>query len=109
MAWDTSIYLLTFTKTINDIGDQVKTPVPRKIFATKKSIRQSEFYQAQGTDLKPEIMFEIWLADYQDEHFLTYEKRPGDGQQQYTILRTFEPNNDRIELVCGRVINKDAP
>lgn len=108
MAWDTQIKLLTPTSTTNDIGDTVRTRVPRPIFVNKKSIRQSEFWQAQETDLKPEIMFEAWLADYQDEQFLLYQAVNDDTERQYTIIRTYEKNNDRVELICGRVVSKVA-
>lgn len=106
--WQDIIHLRTFTKTISPAGDTEKSPVDREIYANKKSISQKEFYQAQGTDLKPEVKFELWLADYRDEHYLTWEKRLGEGQKQYTVLRSYEPNNDKIEIICGRVVNKEA-
>lgn len=106
--WDSEIYLLEENNTTNAAGDQVKGFTPRKIFANKHSIRSKEFYQAQATDLKPEIEFEIWLGDYNDEHFLTYAKRIGDDPKQYTIIKTYEKNNDRIMLTCARVVNKVA-
>lgn len=84
------------TKTRNSNGDIIKVPTWTNIFAEKKSIRQSEFYQAAQTDFKPEIMFEVWLHEYNGENELKYD---GDV---YQVLRTYSNNKDKIEIVCGK-------
>lgn len=103
------INLLSDSTTTNNIGDPVKTPVAREVFADRKSIRQSEFYQAAAAGLKPEVMFEMRLADYEGEESLSYAEDPEDTPKIYTIIRTYEKNKDMIELICKRVVNKVAP
>lgn len=103
------INLLSDSTTTNSIGDAVKTPVSREVFADRKSIRQSEFYQAAAAGLKPEIMFEINLIDYEGERYLTYSEDPAEDPKHYTIIRTYEKDRDKIELICKRVVNKVAP
>ncbi|MCI3922492.1 phage head closure protein [Paenibacillus sp. TRM 82003] len=84
----------------NDIGDMI--PVPgqdRQIYANKKSIRQSEFYQAAANGMKPELMFEVRSIDYVDEKELYYNDKP------YTIIRTYTKNGEITELVCAGLVN----
>ena len=53
------VKLISVTVTENDMGDIIETPVEREVFADKQSIRQSEFYQAAATGLRPELMFVV--------------------------------------------------
>ena len=99
MRKDKIIYLIGFTQSENDISDTIKTPVLRETFAEKKSIRQSEFYQAAATDLKPELTFVVWTLEYNGESALKYEEKT------YNIIRTFEPNDKEMELICSGLVN----
>lgn len=92
-------YLVSETETTNDLGDTVLTPTERLVYVDRKSVRQSEFYQAQAVGLRPELMFEMRRADYQDEPKLKYDDKT------YLIIRTFEKNKDFIELICQGVVN----
>ena len=74
------------------MGDSITTSEKRLVFANKKSIRQSEFYQAQATGLKPELTFEIHLFEYADEPKLQYENKT------YKIIRTFENGETLIDM-----------
>lgn len=85
-----------------DNGDIIPVSEWRTAFAEKKSIKQTEFYQAAANGLKPELVFKIWQIDYQDEDELMYEDK------LYRIIRTFESDIDMLELVCERDVNQDA-
>ncbi len=99
--FDSVIYLLTETNTINKYGDTVTQVTERPVFAEVKSISQSEFYQAQTVGLKPEIKFVIAdFCDYQNEKRLRYTPFNG-SQEEYTVLRTYR-NNVNLEIVCAR-------
>lgn len=99
MRRDSIVYLIPTTFTKNDMGDAVKLKgQPRKLLAEKKSIRQSEFYQAAGTDFKPELTFVIWPHEYQDESILKYKEK------EYKIIRTFEKNIKELELICEGLV-----
>jgi len=97
---DKIINLITFTKTKNELRDSVKTPVRRETMAEKKSIGQSEHYQAAATDLRPEIKFVIWTLEYNNESVLEFEGK------MYNIIRTFEPNDKETEVICSGMVNK---
>ena len=94
------IALISFTDGSNEMGDPIKVPVRREnIFADKQSIRQSEFYQAMAQGLKPELTFIIRTCEYNQESMLEFKLKP------YTIIRTFEKENEFIELICQGGVN----
>ena len=99
MLWRDVINLIAVTSTAtNDYGDPIDTESSRKIFANKKSIRQSEFYQAMGTGLKPVIMFEVRSIDYANEETLLY------NSVRYKIEREYSKNGEISELICTGLV-----
>jgi SPP1 family predicted phage head-tail adaptor len=90
---DDVLEFITFTETRNNLGDVITEPAYRRVFADKKSIRQSEFYAAQSSGLKPEVMFVVWSLDYQGEEHFRHNNR------KYKVVRTFETNNEQMEIV----------
>ena len=99
MLFKDVVKLISITYTENSIGDIIESKTVKEVFANKKSIRQSEFYQAQASGLKPEIMFEIREIDYLDEKILSYESK------EYNIIRTYSKDDELIELVCQGLVN----
>ena len=94
------VKLISITVAENDMGDIIETPVEREVFADKQSIRQSEFYQAAATGLRPELMFVVRSIDYEGEPKLKYNGK------EYTIIRTYDKDGELTELVCQGVVNK---
>lgn len=85
--------------TENDLGDQIEVPgESRQVFANKKSVRQTEFYQAQATGLKPELMFEVRSIEYQEEPKLAFNGK------EYNIIRAYE-KGELTEIVCTGIVN----
>lgn len=80
----------------DQFGDPVQTEKRSEpIFAELKSIGQTEFYQAQTNDKKPEIKFKIAdYLDYQNQKYLIH-----DGIR-YKILRTFRTESNELEITC---------
>lgn len=85
-----------------------ETPLPwaqvssRTVYADKKSIRQSEFYQAQATGLKPEIMFVIRSSEYDNETKLIY------NMKRYNIIRAYDTKNEMTELICAGIVGTEV-
>ena len=101
--FDEVITLIHYTETTDYYGDPFKVTTERQLFAEVKSISQTEFYQAQGLGLKPEIKFIIAdFFDYKGEMKIKYTPFGG-TEEIYTILRTYRTNN-RLEIVCKRGI-----
>lgn len=94
MRFNSTIDLLKIIHTQDDVGNDVETIEKRKTLAEKKSVKQSEFYQAATAGLKPEIVFVLWSQEYKWENKLEY-----DGKI-YSIIRVYEKQDKIIELVC---------
>lgn len=99
MLWRDVIDLITITTTQNNMGDNIETETSNQVFANKKSIRQSEFYQAQATGLRPEVMFEIKTINYNQETKLGY------NDKTYNIIRVYDKNGEITELICQCLVN----
>ena len=94
------INLISLEDGTNTMGDAIKIPIEGpNIFADKQSIRQSEFYQAAAVGLKPEITLVIRTIEYNQESLLKYNSK------KYNIIRTYEKDNEFIELICNGVVN----
>lgn len=77
----------------DEYGNVVFSEKRTTIFAEKKSVRQSEFFQAAAVGFKPEVMLEVYSFEYHGEEFCEI-----DGER-FNIYRTFEkPNSYRLEL-----------
>lgn len=85
-----------------ETGRPITAETLREVFADVESVRQSEFYQAQSVGMKPEIMFSIRQGDYNNETTLEYEST------RYSIIRTYSIDGEIIELICSRVVLKNA-
>lgn len=94
------VKLISVTVTENDMGDIIETPVEREVFADKQSIRQSEFYQAAATGLRPELMFVVRTVEYDHEPKLKH------GDKTYTIIRAYDRDGELTELICQGTVNK---
>ena len=99
MLFKEVIKLISVTVTENDMGDIIETPVEREVYADKQSIRQSEFYQAAATGLRPELMFVVTSIEYEGEQKLKY------NDKEYTIIRTYDKDDELTELICQGVVN----
>jgi len=72
------------------------------VYADELSVGQSEFYQAAAVGLRPELKFEIFAGDYNDEKSLEYNSK------KYDIKRTYRKGPDKVELTCQGVINRGS-
>ena len=97
--FDDVLELIEINYSQNEIGDTIEVKTYTEIFATRKSIRQSEFYQAQSTGLKPEIAFEINSFEYNEETHVRYNNK------EYKVLRTYQKSIDKLEIVLEGVVN----
>jgi len=67
-----------------DYGEPIQSMVYRQVFANKKSVRQSEFYQAANVGLKPELIFEINSFEFNNDEKVKYQGK------EYSIIRTYD-------------------
>ena len=91
--YDETIYLLSKEPTgeKDEYGDDILKIVKKPVFAEKKSVKRTEFYQAQSSGYKPEIASDS--IDYDGQSEIEYE------WITYKVLRTYETGT-KIEIVC---------
>lgn len=84
----------------DEIGDPIKeVNYSKEVFCEEKSVKYSEFYQAQSQGFKPEIVLVLWIDDYENEKYIKYE------DVEYKVFRKYKINKEKIELVLTRGIN----
>ena len=93
------IKLVSITVTDDDIGNQVETETTNEVWAEETGVRQSEFYNAAVTGLKPEKTFIIWANEYSGQ-----TKIEADGVK-YKLIRAYNnpAKSEMMELVCEKV------
>lgn len=96
MLFSDVINLVKISNYKNEYFDIVQAETKRQVYANKKSIKMSEFYQAQVVGMKPELIFEIWANEYEGEEYIEF-----DGIK-YKIIRTYMKNVDILELVVSK-------
>ncbi|WP_434794422.1 hypothetical protein TPDSL_14010 [Terrisporobacter petrolearius] len=89
--------LISFSNTVNERGNIIKSKQYNSVFANKKSISQSEFYEAEKLGFKPSFRFEMYSSEYNDELFARYEGT------EYKVLKTYKNSIDKIELTLEGV------
>ena len=100
MNSDTMVTLIKRGDPVTDAyGNSVYPEIPTRVFAVKKSVQQSEFFQAAAVGFKPKIMLEVYSFEYHNEEFCEL-----DGER-YSIYRTYSPKgSDRIELYLTAIV-----
>lgn len=95
---DELIYFMDYTTEDeeDEFRDKKITPkISSEVYAEILSINQTEFYQAQTSDKKPEIKFKITdYLDYGNQEYLIH------NSVRYKILRTYRTKNNELEITC---------
>lgn len=87
---------------MNEIITLLTEDSQRFVFCALRSIGTSEFYQAQATNLTPELKFVLRdYLDYQGELYVAYEGT------LYRVIRTYRAGQ-QIELTCTRASSEEV-
>lgn len=100
--WNNTLFLgrAIVSDETDDIGDKIEKIVyDNEIFCNEKSVKSNEFYQAQALGMKPEIVLEILVEEYNKEKYVKYE------DEEYKVLRTYKTSSEKIELTLTRGID----
>ena len=98
MTYDHELTLISQIITEDAIGNQVPVETETVILCGLKSIGRAEFYNAATTGLKPEITFIIHAYEYAGQKKVKFEGN------YYSVIRTYEPSFEELELTCERII-----
>ena len=102
MLFRDTIDLVSVAYSTNDVGNSAEVETKLTVYADKQSIRQSEFYQAAQTGLKPELMFVIRTIDYNNETRLEYNSK------KYNIIRAYDKTGEFTELICQGIVGTEV-
>lgn len=91
-----TLFLLTTTYTENQYGVPVASCTKTEVFCERSSVSRNEFFEAGRNGLNPQFVFTVFKGDYQGETVCEYEG------QTYSIYRTYETDDDYIELYVER-------
>ena len=98
--WSDICYLGELKISTDDIGDSIACiEYKQEIFCNEKSIKLSEFYQAQAVGMKPELTLELMAVDYSKEKYIKY------NDEEYRVLRTYKTTRDKIEVTLVKGVN----
>jgi SPP1 family predicted phage head-tail adaptor len=85
--------LKTVDRGTNEDFESTETLESAAVFAESKGVTRSEFYAAENTKYRPEIVLKVWADEYAGE-----TRAVVDGVE-YTVIRSY-PVGDKIELTC---------
>ena len=91
---------------LDSLRKPVKTFAKRQVFCNKKSVRQSEFYQAQAQGHRPECMFEVRTQEYEGEMHFEYSERG--IPRMFRVIRTYDKGGEITELICNALVVDDG-
>lgn len=88
---------------MNEILDLIqKDGSARAVFCGLRSVGRTEFYQANATGYKPELVFVLAdFYDYNDETLIDY------NGQRYRVIRTYRTGQE-LELVVTKASAEEA-
>lgn len=99
--WSDVLYLLEEIETFDELNKPHYSFKETKVYANKKSVKRSEFYQAQAAGFKPEKVFEVRTIEFnEDKH--THVKY---NNVIYKILRSYEVDSEITELTLTGLAN----
>lgn len=90
------IELIDVISKVDEEGFEINEEIKSEVFANKKSIRASEFYDARKVGYALDIMFEVKPYDFNEQEFILYEGK------KYKIERMYQKNSEILELVCRK-------
>lgn len=89
------IKLITKIQSGTEVGEK-----ETEVYATKKSVRQNEFYAAQQVGHNPQFMLIVDALDFESA---VEDGEPASevdyNDKRYVILRSYETNGE-VELIC---------
>lgn len=102
MNCDAMVTLIKRGEPITDAyGNSVYPEIPTRVFAVKKAVRQSEFFQAAAAGFKPEVVLEVYSFEYHNEELCEL-----DGER-FQIYRSYPlKGSERTELYLTAIVGE---
>lgn len=85
-------YLVSKTRSQDNLGVWVSTQTERKVYCQVDSVSQSEWFEGGRAGLNPALRFRMFRYDYNNEDTIIY------NGQEYRIYRSYFSKTDTIDL-----------
>lgn len=93
---DDTLFLIATTYEKNKYGQDVPVNTKKEVFCKVGSISRNEFFNAGRNGLNPQYVFTVFKGEYEGEWLCEYHGLT------YSIYRTYETDDDYIELYVER-------
>lgn len=94
--------VLTLVKRTDDGDGNLFSETRRDVFCRLESIGRTEFYQAQATELRPELKFVLPdYLEYENEYLVIYEG------VWYRVIRTYRSGRE-LEIIVQRAAAEEV-
>lgn len=88
------LQLIDTVTTTSSVGIPVLTETSRTVYAEKESVKRSEYYAANASGFRADIVFVINEDEYNNEMLVKYES------VYYKVVRAYTKRG-RVELTCA--------
>lgn len=88
------VYLVSETESLDDLNQPTTIKTKSKKVVEFRSISGSEYFAGRKNNLSPQFSFILSAFDYQGEKIVEY------NGETFAVYRTYEPDDDRIEIYC---------
>lgn len=92
------ITLITVAISTDEIGQITKTESSSDVIAEVRSVSRSEFMEGSQTGLAPTFVFRVSMFAYTSQTVVKYKN------VKYNIYRTYETDDNYVELYCEREV-----
>lgn len=98
----TEIITLHFVTETLENAHYRKAETTKDVFADRRSVTRSEFYQSYQAGLQAEAVFRVYEAELGDAAFVSW------NGNKYKIIRRYPLDRDRTEITVGEQIGAPA-
>lgn len=88
------IKLIKVVETLDSLNQPTKTETSKTIVAEVRSVSRTEYFQGRQGGLVPDLSFLVSVFDYEGEPVAEY------NGTRYAVYRTYEADDNYIELYC---------
>lgn len=88
------IKLIKVVETLDSLNQPTKAETSKTIVAEVRSVSRTEYFQGRQGGLVPDLSFLVSVFDYEGEPVAEY------NGTRYAVYRTYEADDNYIELYC---------
>ena len=97
--WSDDVTLISSILVPDEYGNQIPTETRRVVQGTKREVAMNEFYVAAQAGIRPSVEVIIHSFEYEGEQAVIYQS------SRYSVVRTYQRNDDEIELYLERKVS----